>query len=299
MRIVFAGSPAVAVPYLRALHSSGIEIATVITRTDSPVGRKRVMTQTPVAAEAELLGLPVIKANSLRDVDIPDVDLGVVVAYGGLVPPRLLERPNSGWVNVHFSVLPAYRGAAPLQRAMWDGQPATGVTIFRLVEELDAGPILFVREVPFVPTENASDALARVAETTADELVATVRLMESNALVEREQEGTPTLAPKLRREDGRIDWSLDAQIIAQRIRAVTREPGAFTTMNGEPFGISSVTETAKPTTRHPGTVEINADGVFVATGDSLLSLREVTPPGKHSMSASDWARGLRADVTFE
>lgn len=296
---MFAGSPAVAVPYLRALHSGGVEIAAVITRTDSPVGRKRVLTQTPVAAEAEALGLPVIKANSLRDVEIPEVDLGVVVAYGGLVPPRLLERPTHGWINVHFSVLPAYRGAAPLQRAMWDGQSAAGITIFRLVEELDAGPVLFVRDIPFVPTENASDALARIADETTDELVATVRLIESHALNDRVQEGTPTFAPKLTRADGRIDWSFDAEVIAQRIRAVTREPGAFTTLNGETFGITSVAVTGEATTRPPGTVEVNANGVFVAAGDSLISLGEVTPPGKHSMSATDWARGLRTDVTFE
>jgi methionyl-tRNA formyltransferase len=136
--IVFAGSPDVAVPYLRALYDAGFDIRAVITREDSRQGRKGTLTSTAVASVAEELGLSVVKTNSLRDVDLPEVHIGVVVAYGGLVPPRLLDEPAHGWVNVHFSLLPKFRGAAPLQRAMWDGEPTTGVSIFRLVEELDA-----------------------------------------------------------------------------------------------------------------------------------------------------------------
>ncbi|MEY4319736.1 MAG: hypothetical protein RL378_840, partial [Actinomycetota bacterium] len=133
---MFAGSPVVAVPYLRALHGAGFDIRAVVTRNDSRQGRKGVLTSTAVAAVAEELGLSVVKTNSLRDVDLPEVEIGVVVAYGGLVPPPLLAEPAHGWVNVHFSVLPKYRGAAPVQRALWDGEPTSGISIFRLVEDL-------------------------------------------------------------------------------------------------------------------------------------------------------------------
>lgn len=298
-RIIFAGSPAVAVPYLRALHNSEFDIVAVITRADSPQGRKRILTPTAVALEAERLWLPVIKVNSLREVDLPDADLGVIVAYGGLVPRSLLNHPADGWINVHFSLLPEYRGAAPLQRAMWDGRNSTGISIFRLVEELDAGPILMAREIPFVDDETASEALDRISESTADELVATMRLMESGVVTAAPQAGIATHAPKFVRDDGRIDWRGDAVTIAHRVRAVTREPGAFTTLNGEPFGISAVTPTTEASNVPVGSVVSNHAGVYVATGDCLLELRTVTPQGKQPMQASDWARGLRMSVRFE
>ena len=298
-RILFAGSPAVAVPYLRALHQAELDIAAVITRVDSPRGRKRVLTPTAVAIAAEELGLPVIKVNSLREVELPDANLGVIVAYGGLVPSSLLDHPTDGWINVHFSLLPEYRGAAPLQRAMWDGRESTGITIFRLVQELDAGPVLMSREIPFVADESATEALNRISESTADELVATVRLMEAGVVTAVSQVGAVTFAPKFIRDDGRVNWTDDAATISHRVRAVTSEPGAFTTLNGEPFGISAVKPTTELTDVPVGSVVTTPTGVFVATGDSLLELRTVTPPGKQPMHALDWARGLRSSVRFE
>jgi methionyl-tRNA formyltransferase len=298
-RILFAGSPAVAVPYLRALHQAEFDIAAVITRVDSPRGRKRVLTPTAVAIAAEELGLPVIKVNSLREVELPDANLGVIVAYGGLVPPFLLDHPTDGWINVHFSLLPEYRGAAPLQRAMWDGRESTGITIFRLVQELDAGPVLMSREIPFVAEESASEALSRISESTADEFVATVRLIEAGVVTAVPQIGAATFAPKFIRADGRVDWTDNAATISHRVRAVTSEPGAFTTLNGEPFGISAVKPTTESTDLPVGSVVTTPTGVFVATGDFLLELRTVTPPGKQPMQALDWARGLRSPVRFE
>ena len=297
-RIVFAGSPQVSVHYLTALITSEFDVVSVITREDSPQGRKRVVAPTPVAMAAVDLGIPVIKANTLRDVEIPPADLGIVVAYGGLVPERLLDAPTHGWVNVHFSVLPEYRGAAPVQRALWDGRADTGITIFRLVRELDAGPIYFARSIPFDPHETASEALDRVAQNTTDDLVATARLVVADALQPHDQEGEPSMAPKLSREDGRIDWTLPAVSIATRVRAVTSEPGAFTTLGGEPFGIVRVA-TDPSESVGVGRVVMSNDRVVTGTGDGNVELIDVKPAGKAVMAATDWWRGVRDTVTFE
>ncbi len=298
MRVVFAGSPVVAVPYLRALHNAGLAIAAVITRADSPVGRKRVVTPTAIGREAERLGLPTIKANSLRTTDIPDVDLGIVVAYGGMIPNRLLERPRFGWINVHFSILPLYRGAAPLQRALWDGRDSTGITIFQLVAELDAGPVFVSREIPFESEETATEALSRVANRTTEDLVAVVRQIGAHTISPHPQSGVVSLAPRFVREDGRVSWSEPSAVIHRKIRAVTDEPGAYTTVAGETFGIIRVA-TGDGTVLSAGEVRATPAGVFVGTGDSALELLVVRPAGKPAMSAADWGRGLRATVTFE
>lgn len=295
-RIVFAGSPDVAVPYLRAL-SDRFDIAAVITRTDAPAGRKRVVTPTAVALEAKARGLPVITANSLRDTEIPDVDLGIVVAYGGMIPDNLLARPTCGWINVHFSVLPKYRGAAPLQRAMWDGRAATGISIFQLVTELDAGPVFASREIAFDVNESASEALARVAHDTTTDLVDVAERIVTGSIVALPQSGSVSFAPRFVRDDGRIDWSDSSDVILRKIRAVTREPGAFATVAGETFGILR----ARPgdgSVIPAGQVVVASTDVFVGTGDSAIELLVVQPPGKTAMSAADWGRGLRGPVTF-
>lgn len=297
MRVVFAGSPDIAVPYLRALHDHGFTIAAVITREDSPVGRKRVVTPTAVAHEAERLDLPTIKANSLRDTEIPDVDLGIVVAFGGMIPDRLLARPALGWINVHFSILPEYRGAAPLQRAMWDGRDSTGITIFGLVTELDAGPIYLTREIVFQRDESASEALARIAHETKDELAAVAEQIGARTITSHPQSGPASFAHRFVREDGRINWSEPSAVIRRKIRAVTREPGAFTTLAGEPFGVVRAGE-GDGSIAPAGEVTVSPTGVFVGTGDSTIELLVVQPPGKSAMAAVDWGRGLRATVVF-
>ena len=297
MRVVFAGSPEVAVPYLRAIRGAGFTVAAVISREDSPVGRKRVVTPTAVAREAEQLDLTTIKANSLRDIDIPDVDLGIVVAYGGMIPDRLLSRPTHGWINVHFSVLPEYRGAAPLQRALWDGRESTGISIFGLVAELDAGPVFVSREIPFEAEETASDALTRIANDTTADLVAVARQIHAGTLLPEPQVGRASVAPRFVREDGRINWSEPSAVIRHKIRAVTREPGAFTTVESEPFGIIRA-KAGDGSILPRGHVNVTQSGVFVGTGDSTIELIEVQPPGKAAMAAADWGRGLRTPIVF-
>ncbi len=294
---MFAGSPVVAVPYLRALHGAGFDIRAVITRNDSRQGRKGVLTSTAVATVAEELGLSVVKTNSLRDVDLPEVEIGVVVAYGGLVPPRLLAEPAHGWVNVHFSVLPKYRGAAPVQRALWDGEPTAGISIFRLVEDLDAGPVYVSRSIPFEDDETASDALERFADSTTDDLVQTLRLIATDAVTPTLQIGEPSFAPKFSRDDGRIDWSLGATTVIQRIRAVTREPGAHTYVNGESIAILRVVSDIGPQLPLGEVVVIDGQ-VFVGTVDASVGLLEVKPAGKKAMPAMDWLRGQRTSVVL-
>ena len=294
---MFAGSPVVAVPYLRALHGAGFDIRAVVTRNDSRQGRKGVLTSTAVATVAEELGLSVVKTNSLRDVDLPEVEIGVVVAYGGLVPPRLLAEPAHGWVNVHFSVLPKYRGAAPVQRALWDGEPTSGISIFRLVEDLDAGPVYVSRSIPFEDDETASDALERFADSTTDDLVQTLRLIATDDITPTFQIGEPSFAPKFSRDDGRIDWSLGATTVIQRIRAVTREPGAHTYVNGESIAILRVVSDIGPQLPLGEVVVIDGQ-VFVGTVDASVGLLEVKPAGKKAMPAMDWLRGQRTSVVL-
>ncbi len=291
-RVIFAGSPAVATPFLVALAEQH-DIVAVVTRRDAPVGRKRTITPTPVAALANDLGLTVIKTNSLRGVALPDCDLGVVVAYGGLVPSGALIRPTFGWVNAHFSLLPALRGAAPVQRGLWNGDSETGITVFSLVEALDAGPILYQRAIPFVNGETASEALERIAVEAADELSAVVSRFVSGDLTPRDQAGEISYAPKFSRDDGRIDWLLDSRVVVNRIRAVTKEPGAFTN-NGDSQLAVLRARVCPDVTLEPGVVRVVDGCVCVGTNSTAVELVTVKPAGKTEMSGVDWARGLHA-----
>ncbi|MCR8672042.1 methionyl-tRNA formyltransferase, partial [Agrococcus sp. HG114] len=237
MRIVFAGSPAAAVPSLEVLARAH-DIAAVVTRAASPQGRKRILTPTPVAARAAELGLEVIEANRLdagatERIAALEPELGVVVAYGGLVREPLLSRPRHAWINLHFSVLPDYRGAAPVQRALIDGHGVTGVSVFRLVEELDAGPLVRVRETPIPEGATAGELLAELAEVGAHELADAVREIEAGTAAFEPQTGAPTFAPKLTLADGALDLTRTAPAVLNRWRGVTPEPGAHAIVDGE------------------------------------------------------------------
>lgn len=296
-RIIFAGSPSLAGRYLRALAAEH-DVVAVITREDAPHGRKRVLTPTAVAAIAEELQLPLIKTNSLRGVTLPDSELGVVVAYGGLVPDGLLDVPTHGWVNAHFSLLPALRGAAPVQRGIWNGDVSSGITIFRLVSELDAGPVFHQREIFFDPTENSTEALERIAELTVADVVDTVDGILNGELDCFEQTGLATFAPKFSRDDGHINWLLSAEVIERRIRALNVEPGAYT-LNGEQrIGIVEARLSYAPS-EHAGDVRVGNGHVYVGTGSGTIELIRVRPAGKTEMSAIEWARGLRGATALQ
>ena len=302
MRLVFAGTPAVAVPTLHALAVRH-EIAAVITRPDAPLGRKRVLTPSPVASAAEALGLRVIRAARLDDeataqVDALDADLGVIVAYGGIVREPLLSAPRHGWINLHFSLLPAWRGAAPVQRALIAGDTELGVSVFQLVPALDAGDVFAMRTVDVPADATADTALAILADAGAgvtEDVVAAIADGTATATV---QEGTVTLAPKLTFEDGALEWTQPVASVFARYRGVTPEPGAHTTIDGARMKILAAAPAADAPALAPGEVVGTRTAVLIGCGDGALEVTRVQPAGKGAMNAADWWRGLRTDESM-
>ena len=299
MRLVFAGTPAVAVPSLRALAAGPHEIAAVVTRSDAPLGRKRVLTPSPVALAAEELGIPTIKTDRLDAEATARIaalapELGVIVAYGGLVREPLLSAPTHGWINLHFSLLPRWRGAAPVQRALIAGDRETGASVFQLVAELDAGDV-FAEERYAVPwNATAGDVLDALAEVGAPLLARVVDGIADGSAVATPQAGEPTLAPKLTLDDGALDFSSDAETLRARIAGVTPEPGAHTTVDGARFKVLRAgASTADPIP--PGRVVASGREILVGTATSPLRLETVQPAGKGAMPAGDWFRGLRVE----
>jgi methionyl-tRNA formyltransferase len=309
MRLVFAGTPLTAVPSLDALLTSSHTVAAVLTRPDAPAGRGRKVAASAVAERARQAGVEVLQPrrpsdpaflSRLRDIA---PDCCPVVAYGALVPDAALNVPPRGWVNLHFSVLPAWRGAAPVQHAILHGDEITGATTFRLVAELDAGPVFGVVTEPIGPADTAGDLLSRLAVSGAQLLVATLDGIESGELEARPQprDGI-SLAPKLDRADARVNWKQPAQAIDRLIRACTPAPGAWTTVHGTtPDGTTlKLGAIQRPAGDQggwpdlaPGEVQAGAQGVFAGTGTTSVRLGDVQPEGKRPMPAADWARGLR------
>ncbi|TDX79302.1 methionyl-tRNA formyltransferase [Rathayibacter sp. PhB151] len=302
MRLVFAGTPAAAVPTLRALAASEHEIVAVVTRADAPVGRKRVLTPSPVAAVAEELGLPVLKANRL-DEEVTDriaalePDLGVIVAYGGLVRARLLAVPRLGWINLHFSLLPRWRGAAPVQRALMAGEQRIGAAVFQLVAELDAGDV-FAEIEEEVAGRSAGELLEVLAERGAALTGEVVDGLAAGTAVAVPQSGEVTLAPKLDVTDGRIDWSLPTARILALVRGVTPEPGASTAVGDARLKVLAVDEALTDAPLAPGAVLLDAGRALVGTGDGAVALVSVQPAGKTPMPGAAWARGLRESTVL-
>jgi len=307
MRLVFAGTPAVAVPTLRLLAAQH-EIVAVITRPDAPLGRKRVLTPSPVAEAAAELGIPVIKASKLDD-EVTDrvaalqADLGVIVAYGGLVRERLLQTPKHGWINLHFSLLPQWRGAAPVQRALIAGDAELGASVFQLVTALDAGDV-FAAETFAIPEDATADvALASLAIDGAELTARVVAGIADGSARSEPQIGEGTYAAKLSHEDGLMNWQEDADSVFSRFRGVTSEPGAHTNVGETRVKVlemrrPSVTE-AIDVNLEPGALHAISGGVLIGTGTDPLVLVRVQPAGKGAMAAADWFRGLRTDVAAD
>lgn len=296
MRIVFAGTPEAAVPSLSALHAAGHEIAAVVTRPDAPLGRKRVLTPSPVAARAAELGLPVLKTARLdeeatRRLDALGAELGVVVAYGGLVREPLLRAPVHGWINLHFSLLPAWRGAAPVQRALMAGQEETGISVFRLEEGLDTGPVHRMRRVPIAPQETAGELLERLAREGVAELLAAVEDVAAGR-EPQPQTGTPSHAAKLASADGEIDWRRPAREVSARIRGTSPEPGAVAHLGQERVKVLRIRPARPQDPVLPaGRLRIEDGRLLVGTADAPLELERVQPGGRRAMGGMDWARG--------
>ncbi|MRH29489.1 methionyl-tRNA formyltransferase [Microbacterium sp. SYP-A9085] len=300
MRLVFAGTPAAAVPSLRRLAASRHEIVAVLTRPDAPQGRRRVLTPSPVAAAAEDLGLPILKTATLGDAATAVVqqhapDLGVVVAYGGLVREPLLSAPAHGWVNLHFSLLPRWRGAAPVQRALIAGDQTTGATVFRLVRELDAGDVLGEVRYDVPGQATAADVLDALAHRGGYLLADVVDAIADGTAVPRPQTGAPTSAPKLTLEDGRLRWEEPLERVLARWQGTTPEPGAFTTVDGARLKILVLRAGDRDVPLAPGRIAEDGGDILIGTGTEPVVVERVQPAGRSAMSAADWWRGLRAD----
>ena len=303
MRIVFGGTPDVAIPSLDALADSRHELVAAVTRPDAPSGRGKRLTASPVAQRAVELGIEVLKPQRLRDEEFVSrltqiaPDCCPVVAYGALLPQRVLDIPRQGWVNLHFSLLPAWRGAAPVQHAILAGDQITGATTFRIVLELDAGPIFATVTEPVRPDDTAGDLLHRLSLSGARLLVDTLDGIQDGTLTPTPQPETDaqvSYASKINVEDARIDWTQPAEVVDRLVRACAPAPGAWTTFRGERFKINSarLSETVLP----PGVLEITKRSVRVGTGTRTLQLGEVQAQGKKPMTAADWARGVTFDT---
>jgi methionyl-tRNA formyltransferase len=301
VRIVVAGTPAVAVPALDALAASRHEILAVVTRPDAAAGRGRKVSRSAVATWADEHGVPVLQParpsepGFLAELAELAPDCCPVIAYGALVPTAALEIPRLGWVNLHFSVLPAWRGAAPVQRAVMAGDQVTGATVFQLERGLDTGPVFAVMTQTVRPRDTAGDLLGRLAEGGAGLLVAVLDGLEDGAVEARPQpaEGV-SLAPKITVEEAAVDWRRPAEVVDRRIRGCTPDPGAWTTFRGERLGLGPVDpEPVDGEPLGPGRIRLLKKSIQVGTATTPVTLGEVRPAGKRAMPAADWARGAR------
>ena len=304
MRLLFAGTPEPAVPALRALLGSDRhDVVAVLTRPDAPAGRGRTLTRSPVGRLADAAGIPVLTPPKPSDPEFLDrlrelaPDCCPVVAYGALVPRTALAVPVHGWVNLHFSLLPAWRGAAPVQAAVRHGDDITGATTFQLEPGLDTGPTFGVVTEPINPTDTAGALLDRLATSGAALLLATMDGIADGSLVARPQpvDGV-SHAPKVTVADAEVDWTEPATAVDRMVRSVTPEPGAWTTFRGTRLGLGPVDPAVPdPPELKPGRLHVEKRRVLVGTAAGAVRLGDVRPVGKRAMPAPDWARGVRIE----
>ena len=306
MRILFWGTPEFALPSLGALLGEGHDVVAVVTQPDRPRGRGRAMSPSPVKEFAENEGLVVLQPERARAPDFVGVvarlapELNVVVAYGQILSRGLLDAPGRGSVNVHASLLPALRGAAPINWSIIRGDERTGITTMRMVEELDAGPILMQVEEPILPEETATDLAVRLSELGAETLIETLALMEFGTLTEREQDHAAcTYAPRLSRDDAHVVWSAPAREVANRIRGLDAVPGAWTLLGDDDLKVYRPKVAVGAPDGAPGTVldvepSHAEEGLLVACGVGAVWVREVKPAGRRRMTAAEWLRGRGA-----
>lgn len=307
MKILYAGTPSVAVPPLVHLaERPDVEIVAVLTRTDAPVGRKKVLTPSPVAEEAGRRGLPVLKANRV-DAELTEriralgADVAAVVAYGALVPQAALDAVPHGWINLHFSLLPQWRGAAPVQRALMAGDTVVGASTFLLEAGLDTGPVLGTMTDEVRPDDTAGTVLERLSRTAAPLLADSLRAVVDGSARPAPQQGDVTHAPKLTAEDGRVRWSDPAVAVAHRVRGATPEPGAWTRLDERRLKLELVLPRPDVRDLAPGRCVLRGDAVLVGTGSYAVQLTRVQPAGKKTMEATAWARGrsTEEEVVFQ
>jgi len=305
MRIVFAGTPEPALPSLRRLvDSPRHDVVAVLTRPDAAAGRRGKPAPSPVARLALDAGIPVLRpdrpnsAEFIAELAELAPDCCAVVAYGALLSADLLAVPAHGWVNLHFSILPAWRGAAPVQAAIAAGDTVTGATTFRIEPSLDSGPVYGVVTETIRPADTAGDLLDRLAVSGAGLLETTLDGIEDGALtpVPQPAEGI-SLAPKITVEQARVRWELPAHVVDRRIRAVTPNPGAWTMIGDMRVKLGPVALDDDAEALAPGEIRVERAAVTVGTGSHPVALGQLQPPGKKPMNAADWARGARLDDT--
>jgi methionyl-tRNA formyltransferase len=301
MKLVFFGTPEFAVPSLRALLESGHAVARVITQPDEPKGRGRRLAPPPVKVAAHEAGIPVLQPAGLEESLLPrQVDAAVVVAYGKIIPEPLLEIPRRGFVNVHASLLPKYRGAAPVAWAIRNGDSVTGVTTMQMAKRLDTGDILLQKACEISPRETAGELHDRLAETGAGLLVETLRQWEAGALAPKPQDGSQaTYAPKLTKRDGLVPWDGSARAVDCHVRAMTPWPGAFGYLEGRYVKILRglpIERTSRPS-EAPGPsvageiLALEADGLLVGCGEGAYRVERIQPEGRRAMSGREFLAG--------
>jgi methionyl-tRNA formyltransferase len=303
MRLVFAGTPETAVPALDALLASRRhEVVAVVTRPDAPAGRGRKPAASPVARRAAEEGIEVLRPARPREPEFLErlreiaPDCCPVVAYGALLPRVALDIPAHGWVNLHFSLLPAWRGAAPVQHAVLAGDEVTGASTFLIEEGLDSGPVYGVLTERIAPRDTSGELLGRLAHAGARLLTATMDGIEDGTLkaVPQPAEGI-SLAPKITVDDARVEWAAPALRVDRLVRACTPAPGAWTVFRGERLKLAPVTLAPDRGGLAPGELAVGRNSVHVGTGSHAVELTEVQAQGKRRMSAADWARGVRIE----
>jgi methionyl-tRNA formyltransferase len=302
LRIAYFGTPEFAVPGLRALIASTHDVVALVSQPDRPRGRGHKLQPTPTKLVAAAAGIPVLQPTRLKDDAFADalralsLDLAVVAAYGRIIPDRILEIPRLGMINIHASLLPKYRGAAPIHRAVINGDTETGVTIMRVVSELDAGPAFAVERIPIGPNDTTPEVERALAEIGAKLAVRVVgQLAEGSAVEVSQNHAEATYAPKLERDEGAIDWSLPASDIHNRVRGLQPWPLVSVTIDGVRCSIYRTSVSGETTTAPPGTVIAASNGVLaVAAGDGrVVRILEIQPEGKRVMSARDFLSGRR------
>lgn len=302
MKILFAGTPQTAVPSLHALLEAGHEILSVLTRAPAPAGRRHRLIPSAVNETADDLGIPVLTPATLKEADIQrricelQPEAIAVVAYGLLVPRELLTLPTHGWINLHFSLLPSWRGAAPVQYAISSGDKETGACTFRIEEGLDTGPVFDRLTTAIGAEETAGDLLARLSLSGAELLVGTLEALEEGRAHASPQEGTPTLAPTITTQDAQVRWNDTALAITRRSRAHTPAPGPWTRMGDTRIKLGPLTISMSEEKLAPGQI-LAGKRVIVGTAEGNVELSTVSPAGKRAMPAADWARGARLDTS--
>jgi len=305
MRIVFFGTPAFAIPSFAGLLRSGHEVVSVVTQPDRKVGRHRVLTAPPVKELAVSKGIRVLQPEKMKDpmfleeLSRIQPDVIVVVAYGKILPPQILRLPPHGCINVHASLLPKYRGAAPIQWAIIRGEKETGITTMLMNEGLDTGDILLQESMDIRDDDTYESLSRRLSEVGAALLLKTMDQLETGKILPAPQSGTPTFAPPLMKEDGLIDWSKTAGEISDIVRGMYPWPGAYCLLAGERIKITKVR--AAEGCGKAGRIESAGRELIVGTGNGLISILELQPEGKRVMDAGDFVQGrrLKAGISFD